>query len=49
MSLLRDTASMQVEDLAWKHLQVDLTQKDFWEKAVGICVADIEEFLELTK
>ncbi|MED4225808.1 M3 family oligoendopeptidase [Neobacillus cucumis] len=49
MALLRDTASMQVEDLAWKHLQVDLTQKDFWEKAVGICVADIGEFLELTK
>ncbi|MCM3725214.1 M3 family oligoendopeptidase [Neobacillus cucumis] len=49
MALLRDTASMKVEDLAKKHLQVDLTQKDFWEKAVGTCLADIDEFLELTE
>ncbi|TWE02474.1 pepF/M3 family oligoendopeptidase [Neobacillus bataviensis] len=49
MALLRDTASMKVEDLAQKHLQVDLTQKDFWEKAVGTCLADIDEFLELTE
>ncbi|MEH7156998.1 M3 family oligoendopeptidase [Neobacillus drentensis] len=46
--LLRDTASMSVEDLAKKHLQVDLTKPDFWEKAVRICLDDIEEFLELT-
>ncbi|CAH2715482.1 Oligoendopeptidase F, plasmid [Neobacillus rhizosphaerae] len=49
ISLLRDTASMPVEELAQKHLQVDLTQKDFWEKAVHICIDDIDEFLELTK
>ncbi|ETI67177.1 M3 family oligoendopeptidase [Neobacillus vireti] len=49
MALLRDTASMTVENLAEKHLQVDLTQKDFWEKAVHICLDDIDEFLELTK
>jgi oligoendopeptidase F len=49
IALLRDTASMTVEDLAAKHLQVDLTQKDFWEKAVRLCIDDIEEFLELTK
>ncbi|WP_042458637.1 M3 family oligoendopeptidase [Neobacillus dielmonensis] len=49
IALLRDTASMTVEDLAMKHLQVDLTQKDFWEKAVRICLDDIDEFLELTK
>lgn len=48
MALLRDTASMTVENLAEKHLQVDLTQKDFWEKAVHICLDDIDEFLELT-
>lgn len=49
IALLRDTASMSVEDLAQKHLQVDLTKKDFWEKAVQICLDDIDEFLELTK
>ncbi|MCH6266468.1 M3 family oligoendopeptidase [Neobacillus citreus] len=49
ISLLRDTASMTVEDLAAKHLQVNLTEKDFWEKAVGICLDDIDEFLELTE
>ncbi|WP_223591265.1 M3 family oligoendopeptidase [Neobacillus bataviensis] len=49
IALLRDTASMSVEDLAKKHLQVDLTEKDFWEKAVQICMDDVDEFLELTK
>ncbi|MEH7082095.1 M3 family oligoendopeptidase [Neobacillus drentensis] len=48
IALLRDTASMSVEDLAKKHLQVDLTQPDFWEKAVRICLDDIDEFLMLT-
>jgi oligoendopeptidase F len=49
IALLRDTASMSVEDLAQKHLQVDLTKKDFWEKAVHICLDDIDEFLKLTE
>ncbi|GHH97086.1 oligoendopeptidase [Neobacillus kokaensis] len=49
IALLRDTASMTVEDLAKKHLSVDITQKDFWEKAVNICLDDINEFLEITK
>ncbi|MFS0861643.1 M3 family oligoendopeptidase [Fredinandcohnia sp. 179-A 10B2 NHS] len=49
IALLKDTASMTVEDLATKHLSVDLTQRDFWEKAVKLSVKDVEEFLELTK
>lgn len=49
IALLKDTASMTVEDLAYKHLGVDLTQKDFWEEAIGLAVADAEEFLEATK
>ncbi|WP_040207893.1 M3 family oligoendopeptidase [Neobacillus jeddahensis] len=49
IALLRDTGSMKVEDLAKKHLQVDLTKKDFWEKAVRLCLDDIDEFLELTE
>ncbi|MFS0822617.1 M3 family oligoendopeptidase [Bacillus sp. 1P02SD] len=49
IALLKDTASMKVEDLAAKHLGVDLTKRDFWEKAVKLSVKDVEEFLELTK
>ena len=49
ISLLKDTASMPVEELAKKHLNVDLTKKDFWEKAVRTCVDDVEEFLALTE
>ena len=32
-ALLRDTGVMSVEDLAKKHLNVDLTQRDFWQSA----------------
>jgi oligoendopeptidase F len=49
IALLRDTAQMTVEDLAKKHLDVDLTQKDFWERAVQLCIDDIDELLDLTK
>ncbi|MDQ0218222.1 M3 family oligoendopeptidase [Peribacillus cavernae] len=48
IALLQDTGSMTVEDLAKKHLKTDLTGKDFWVQAVGACLKDIEEFLELT-
>lgn len=49
IALLKDTASMKVEDLAKKHLQTDLTKPDFWEKAVQLCIDDVEEFLSLTQ
>ncbi len=49
INLLRDTASMSTEDLAQKHLQVDLTKEDFWQKAINQTQADIEEFLTLTE
>jgi oligoendopeptidase F len=48
IALLQDTGSMTVEDLAKKHLQADLTGRDFWENAVEGCVRDVEEFLALT-
>ncbi len=48
ISLLKDTGSMSVEDLAVKHLSVDLTKKDFWEKAVKMATSDVEEFIKLT-
>lgn len=49
IALLQDTGRMKVEDLAKKHLNVDLEQPEFWENAVKLCVQDVEEFLELTK
>jgi oligoendopeptidase F len=49
IALLKDSASMTVEELAHKHLNVDLTKKDFWEKAVRMCVEDVEEFMALTE
>lgn len=49
IALLKDTGSMRVEDLAKKHLNVDLEKPEFWENAVKLCVSDVEEFLDLTK
>jgi oligoendopeptidase F len=48
-ALLQDTGSMPVEELAMKHLNVDLTEPGFWKEAVAYCVKDVEEFLELTQ
>ncbi len=47
--LLLDTPRMTVEDLARKHLGVDLTKPDFWEAAVQLAVDDVQEFLRLTE
>ncbi|WP_436373055.1 M3 family oligoendopeptidase [Cytobacillus sp. BC1816] len=49
IALLKDTASMTVEDLAMKHLNADLTKPEFWEGAVQLCMDDVEELLELTE
>ncbi|WP_409289403.1 M3 family oligoendopeptidase [Peribacillus sp. SCS-37] len=49
IKLLQDTGSMKVEDLAQKHLGVDLTKRGFWDDAVAMCMKDVEEFLELTE
>ncbi|ALC89861.1 oligoendopeptidase [Bacillus sp. FJAT-18017] len=49
VALLKDTASMTVEELAMKHLGADLTKADFWKDALQLCTDDINEFLELTK
>lgn len=48
-ALLRDTGQLTVEELAQKHLQVDLTQPDFWENAIETCEQDVRAFLELAK
>lgn len=49
IALLRDTASMTTEELAKKHLDVDLTQPDFWQHAIDLVHDDIKEFLSLTE
>ena len=46
-TLLGDTGSMTTEDVALKHLGVDLTQESFWTDAVNRQLADIETFVEL--
>lgn len=47
ISLLRDTGRMNVEDLAKKHLDTDLTKPEFWEAAIQLCVNDVDEYLSL--
>ncbi|WP_046215864.1 M3 family oligoendopeptidase [Paenibacillus wulumuqiensis] len=47
-ALLQDTGRMTVEELAQKHLGVDLTQPEFWQGAVDVGIADVQLFLEMT-
>jgi pepF/M3 family oligoendopeptidase len=47
--LLCDTGRMQVEDLAQKHLGVDLTRSEFWQNAIDRLIPDVVEFLALTE
>lgn len=49
IALLRDTGRMTTEELAQKHLNVDLTKLDFWEAGISIVKQDVEIFLELTE
>lgn len=49
VALLRDTGRMRVEDLAAKHLGIDLQQPDFWQQALDAVLADLDEFLRLTQ
>ncbi|OYQ67480.1 M3 family oligoendopeptidase [Aerococcus sp. 1KP-2016] len=46
IALLKDTGKMTTEDLAKKHLNVDLTQADFWQAAIDIPAADVKAFLD---
>jgi pepF/M3 family oligoendopeptidase len=46
-ALLADTGSMVCEDVARKHLDVDLSGPEFWDDAVGRACRDVESFLGL--
>lgn len=48
IALLKDTGSMKVEDLAQKHLGVDLTKEEFWAEGIELMAKDAEEFIRLT-
>jgi pepF/M3 family oligoendopeptidase len=47
--LLRDTGRMRVEDLARRHLDVDLTKPEFWQSAIDSVLAELPEFMDLTE
>lgn len=47
-AFLEDSAQMNVEKLAQKHLQVDLTKPDFWRDSIEILVDDIDQFLTIS-
>lgn len=49
VDLLRDTGRMTVEELAKRHLDVDLTKPDFWVEATKLALDDTELFLSLTE
>lgn len=49
IALLRDTASMTTEELAEKHLHVDLTKPDFWQKGIDNVLEDVATFMALTE
>lgn len=48
-ALLADSGRMTTEEVARKHLGVDLTQEDFWNTAVDAALSDVDEFVTLCK
>jgi pepF/M3 family oligoendopeptidase len=46
-NLLADTGRMSTEEVAMKHLGVDLTREDFWRDAVNRVCADVKPFVKL--
>lgn len=46
-ALLQESGMMNVEDLAMKHLGIDLTAPAFWNEAVDLAIADVNDFFAL--
>jgi oligoendopeptidase F len=46
IALLADTGRMKTEDLAQKHIGVDLTKREFWQQTIDILKQDAHLFLE---
>ncbi|REK77777.1 M3 family oligoendopeptidase [Paenibacillus paeoniae] len=49
VALLRDTGRLTVEQLAEKHLGVNLEEQNFWSDAVALTEEDVQLFLEMTE
>ncbi len=49
VALLQDTGRMTANDLARKHLGVELADQDFWAATVNLVTKDISDFLALTE
>lgn len=49
VALLRDTGRLSVEQLAEKHLGVNLEEQTFWRDAVSLTAEDVRLFLEMTE
>jgi len=47
-NLLQETGQMTVEDLAKKHLEVDLSKDSFWKETMQLIEKDISSFLNLS-
>ncbi|UCD94284.1 MAG: M3 family oligoendopeptidase [Candidatus Zixiibacteriota bacterium] len=48
-ALLADTGKMTSEDVAKKHMGVDLTKEDFWTEAVSRVLSDVDPFVKLAE
>lgn len=48
IDILRDTGTLNAEDLIQKHFSEDITQKDFWVQSLKIVENSINEFERLT-
>lgn len=46
-AILLDSGSMTLEDLAKKHLKIDLSEETFWQGAYNLITADVETFCKL--
>jgi oligoendopeptidase F len=49
IALLADTGRMSAEDLALKHLNVDLASPAFWQSTIDILKQDAHQFLDMAK
>ncbi len=47
VALLRDTGAMMAEDVVAQHLQMDLTQADFWQQSIERIREKVDEFEQL--
>lgn len=47
IALLKDTGKMRVEDLAQKHLDIDITKQAFWTAGIELVAKDVEAFMAL--